>query len=176
MVLHRDHAGYHFRFLMGCARRAGRLPSGGTAFFAKKAVGKKAQRGGYPPLDFPKAHPGFHSAAAVFPKHGVANSGLSAYPESVVPWQSGRPHKRPPFWRGVERGTRSSPLRLFFSPFLFREKKWGSRRVGGPRGERNPSGVPGHGTRKKTGTSYEVPVILAKRLRPACSWPARSAG
>src|SRR5699024_2901450 len=91
-------------------------------FFAKESGGKESPEGGYPPLDSPKTHPGFHSSAAVFPKHGVANSGLSAYPESVVPWQSGRPHKRPPFWRGVERGTRSSPLLLFFPRFLFEKR------------------------------------------------------
>ena len=49
------------------------------------------------------------------------------------------PFKRPPFWRGVERGTRSSPLRLFFPRFLFREKKSGATRVGCPRGERKNS-------------------------------------
>ena len=74
---------------------------------------------------------------------------LPAYEGSVVlpcktgdrkDWRSlpligAAPLKRPPFWRGVERGTRSSPLRLFFPRFLFREKKSGATRAGCPCGE-----------------------------------------
>ena len=51
----------------------------------------------------------------------------------------GGPIKRPPFWRGVERGTRSSPLRLFFPRFLFREKKSGPRWISGLCGEHKTS-------------------------------------
>ena len=55
------------------------------------------------------------------------------------PQNGAAPFKRPPFWWGVERGTRSSPLRLFFPRFLFREKKSGPRWVSAPRGERKNS-------------------------------------
>ena len=93
-------------------------------FLCKESGGKESPEGGYPPLDSPKAHPGFHSAAAVFPQPGVANSGLSTYPESVVPCCSGRPPKRPSAG-GEWRGEREVPLSAFSFPGFFSRKEIG---------------------------------------------------
>ena len=90
-------------------------------FLCKESGGKESPEGGYPPLDSPKAHPGVSSTAKGFPHPGGAKTKPGAYEQPVVlPAKPGG--RRPPTWRGVERGTRSSPLRLFFSPFLFAKR------------------------------------------------------
>ena len=40
-----------------CPRRTGRLPSGGTAFFAKESGGKESAEGTLPPLHSPQCAP-----------------------------------------------------------------------------------------------------------------------
>ena len=132
----------------------GPLTQRGHRFLCQRKRWERKRRGGAAP----SALPPMRNRAKVllrwdFPSPVPFGRELSAYEGSVVlPCKTGdrkdwrllpligaAPKKRPPFWRGVERGTRSSPLRLFFPRFLFCEKKSGATRAGCLRGERkNP--------------------------------------
>ncbi|OUN06236.1 hypothetical protein B5G43_09775 [Flavonifractor sp. An92] len=106
----------------GCQPGSGRLLGGSTAFFAKKAVGKKAQRGDTPLWTPPRRIPAFILLRRYFLSLAWPILGFPPIRKALYPGNMGRPHKRPPFWRGVERGTRSSPLLLFFPRFLFEKR------------------------------------------------------
>ena len=101
--------------------RAGRLPSVGTAFFAKESGGKENLEGGYHPSGLPQG-----ASRLMFYCGGISYSGGTktkpgAYEQPVVlPANPGG--RRPPTWRGVERETRSSPLRRSFPGFFSRKE------------------------------------------------------
>ena len=104
----------------GCARRAGRLFSGNTAFFAKKAAGRKP-RGGIPPSGLPQNASRLSFACGdISPVRWGQFQAFRLSGKRCTPAETGG--RRPPTWRGVERGTRSSPLLLFFPRFLFEKR------------------------------------------------------
>ncbi len=146
-----------------CSRRGGVLAaraaySAGAPLSLQRKRWERKRRGGSAPSALPPMRnrakvplrwnfpglvpfePGFPPMRAVLYCHArqVTPKVADLVPKKKPSYRThkmGRPHKRPPFWKGVERGTRSSPLRLFFPPFLFCEKKWGAVRAGRPPGE-----------------------------------------
>ena len=117
-----------------CPRRTGVLPGQGTAFFAKKAVGKKAQRGDTPLWTPPKRIPAFILLRRYFQSMAWPIPGFPPIRKALYSGNRGGPRKGRPL-EGSGEGNEKFPSPPFLSPISFREKKWGSRRAGGPPGE-----------------------------------------
>ena len=135
-----------------CARRAGRLPSGGTAFFAKESGGKESAEGALPPLHSPQCATGLkfrcggiapvqcHLGGSFPPMREALYCHarqVTAKTVSDCPIM-GRPPKKAALLEGSGEGNEKFPSPPFLFPPSFREKKGGAVRAGRLCGEHIP--------------------------------------
>ena len=126
-----------------CARRAGRLLGGSTAFFAKKAVGKKAQRGDTPLWTPPKRSPAFILLRRYFQSAAWPIPGFPPIRKALYPANMGRPPKKAALLEGSGEGNEKFPSPPFLSPVSFPRKEIGRcpRRTPARRGQIPPDPV-----------------------------------
>ena len=106
-----------------CARRTGRLLGGSTAFFAKKAVGKKAQRGDTPLWTPPKRIPAFIRLRQYFQSAAWPIPGFPPIRKALYPGKNRWP--KAAHLEGSGEGNEKFPSPPFLSPVSFPRKEIG---------------------------------------------------
>ena len=121
-----------------CARRAGRLPSGGTAFFAKESGGKESAEGAtpsaLPQMRFPAKGPlrwDCVGAVPFEPSFPPMRKALYCHARQVTAKtkshrpKMGRPPKKAALLEGSGEGNEKLPSPPFLSPISFLRKEIG---------------------------------------------------